>query len=110
MERKLKLKLVFWGSLLSGIGLCIGGIWLPPILVPGGILLAAAFGMYQSVYATNEQAHQTPPSPEGLEMVRQSNTALINSNNLGLFFIYSRQPFPEQAPSTPATRPILELI
>ena len=36
--------------LLAGIGLCIGGIYLAPLLIPGGVCLAGAFGMYASAY------------------------------------------------------------
>lgn len=39
---------VFILMLLCGIGLCIGGIWVAPLLIPGGVCLAGAFGMYAS--------------------------------------------------------------
>ena len=42
--------IVFFTLLVCGIALCIGGIWLPPLLVPGGICLSGAFGMFASSY------------------------------------------------------------
>ena len=42
--------IAFWLLLLAGIGLCIGGIFIPPLLIPGGVCLAGSFGMYSSAY------------------------------------------------------------
>lgn len=59
MNQELKLKMIFWGSLLSGIGLCIGGIFLTALIMPGCVLLAASFAMYQSAYSNNVQPEMT---------------------------------------------------
>lgn len=42
--------IVFAFLLTAGLGLCIAGIWIPPLLVPGGVFLTGAFGMYASAY------------------------------------------------------------
>ena len=63
MTRQVRLRIIFWGSLIVGVGLCIGGVFLPALLVPGGACLAGALAMYQSAYnkpnATNANATPT---------------------------------------------------
>lgn len=41
---------VFILLFISGVALCIAGIWVPPLLVPGGVCLTGAFAMYASAY------------------------------------------------------------
>ncbi len=39
-------KIAFTLMLISGVALCIGGIWLAPLLIPGAALISGAVGMY----------------------------------------------------------------
>ena len=42
--------IAFWTLLVIGTGLCIGGIFVAPLLVPGAVCLTGAFSMYSSAY------------------------------------------------------------
>ncbi len=99
MLHKTKLKIVFWGSLVLGVALCIGGIWVAALLVPGGILLAGALAMYQSAYAV-EPDH----TAQHLDMVpipqRQENGIEV-TQNIGLFFVYRPRSDSELTDSVP---------
>lgn len=53
---------VFVTLIIIGIGLCIGGIWLPPLLIPGGVVLAGALSMYASAYTRMYPWRQDNPA------------------------------------------------
>lgn len=38
-------------SLIAGIGLCIGGIFAPPLLIPGGVLITGSLGALTALIA-----------------------------------------------------------
>lgn len=42
-------RFVFFVVFITGVGFCIGGIWIPDLLVPGGALVTGALGMYSQV-------------------------------------------------------------
>ena len=73
-----KYHIYFWLLIIIGGGLCVGGIFVAPLLIPGGVCLAGAFGMFASSYvrmypwhldqATAEDANNVlngtvPPAP-----------------------------------------------
>jgi len=41
-----KHKIAFALMIISGTALCVGGIWVAPLLIPGSALLSGAVGMY----------------------------------------------------------------
>ncbi len=43
--------------LLSGVGLCVAGFWVAPLLIPGGALLAGALGFWQSAFVVDAHEH-----------------------------------------------------
>lgn len=110
MLHKTKLKIVFWSSLIVGISLCIGGIWLAPLLVPGGIVLGAALAMYQSAYSQPDHVEE-PREMVELTQARQPTTDhiadvnnMVIEQNIGLFFIYPngrREPLETHYPERP---------
>lgn len=52
-----QLHVVFGLSLCLGVGLCIGGIFMPPLLVPGAVFLAGALAFYQSSWSNANEPH-----------------------------------------------------
>lgn len=91
MLHRTKLKIVFIVSMVAGIGLCIGGIFLAPLLVPGGILIAAGLGMFQSAFTAEDVELHTQ---SGLEMVRLSpeqQQRMVIEQNVGVFFVYQNR-------------------
>lgn len=102
MLHKTKLKLVFWCSLIAGVALCIGGIWLAPLLVPGGILLAGSLAMYQSAYAAEVVDDHIA---QHLDMVQPNAQPQENgmhvTQNVGLFFMYRPRSDSELTDSLP---------
>jgi len=113
MLHKTKLKIVFWSSLIIGVGLCIGGVFLTPLLAPGGILLAASLGMFQSAFSNPQpevtipttqnpttQSPQSLQSSQSIQTVNSNGNASVNGNhennradlyleqNIGIFFVY----------------------
>lgn len=79
------------GILLIGVGLCVGGIYVPALLIPGGVIIAGAIAMLTSVYTTkstttpdNSQTHlQTMP-----EIVTTVPSRPSIEANLTLFFLF----------------------
>lgn len=56
---KIKSKhVVFWITLVVGIALCIGGIYMPALMVPGAMLVSSSLAFYQSSWAVD-----APPTP-----------------------------------------------
>lgn len=51
-------------SLLVGIGLCVGGIWLPPLLIPGGAFIAGALGMMAQAYFKGRNQGDSDHAPD----------------------------------------------
>jgi len=41
---------VFSLLFIIGLGLCVAGVWIPPLLVPGGVFIAGALAMFASAY------------------------------------------------------------
>lgn len=52
-------KIAFTLMLVSGIALCIGGIWLTPLLIPGAALISGAVGMYSGSCVENPVAESS---------------------------------------------------
>lgn len=51
---KIKSKhVVFWVALMVGVGLCIGGIYMPALMVPGAMLVSSSLAFYQSGWAVD---------------------------------------------------------
>ncbi len=106
MLHKTKLKIVFWGSLIAGVALCIGGIWVAALLVPGGILIAGAFGMFQSAYSLSQEnlAEQHLQDHEMVEHRAVDTHPVLIEQNIGLFFIHAdgaREPLEVEYPDRP---------
>jgi len=69
-------KIIFWVMLLTGVALCIAGIWLPPLLIPGGAFVAGAVGMYaQSL--SKEHVETEPPTVELQQVDRPHQTRTL---------------------------------
>ena len=49
-------KILFWVLLLGGVGFVIGGIFIHPLLVPGGALIAAAAALQVVLSPSPEQS------------------------------------------------------
>lgn len=47
-------KIAFTLMLISGTALCVGGIWLAPLLIPGSALISGAVGMYSGTCVEND--------------------------------------------------------
>lgn len=81
-------RIVFVIMLVSGIALCIGGIFLPPLLIPGGVTLAGAMGMYASanvrMYPWHEDDPQDAQSPENLDLVRPVEEHVQNNIQINI--------------------------
>ncbi len=59
-------KLLFWALLLSGVGLCVGGIFCIPLLIPGAGLIAAAAALQVVIPAPRDgdrECAQVPVRP-----------------------------------------------
>lgn len=116
MLHKTKVRIIFWGSLIIGLALCIGGIWVEPLLIPGGILLAGALGMYQSAYAVSQdnlaESQMQDHMAHHLDMV--TNREIEVTQNVGLFFVYRPRSDSELTDSVPerprAPSPRLTLV
>ncbi len=96
MLYKTKIKVVFWTSLIAGVALCIGGIWVAALLVPGGIFIAGALGMYQSAYSPDH----VEESRDMVELTQVDNPIsrphengrpIVIEQNIGLFFMYPNE-------------------
>ena len=62
-------KIAFYALLVSGVGLCIGGVFLPPLIPVGAALIAGAVSVGQNLVQSNEPRSQQadpvhPPIPE----------------------------------------------
>jgi len=73
IQRKTKLKILFGLQLTIGISLCVGGIWVPPLFVVGGIFIGGALGMFQSSFNTSDFTRDAPNEPEQRMTERQPN-------------------------------------
>ena len=52
---------------LAGIGLCVAGIWVPPLMIPGGALIGGGLGMVRgSVKCPSRNSSNAPNAPETL--------------------------------------------
>ncbi len=51
IKRINKKKVLFWILLLGGVGCCVGGIFVPALLVPGAGLIAAAGAVHAAIGA-----------------------------------------------------------
>src|SRR6185312_1248781 len=64
-----KYQIIFGIILTTGVAFCIAGFWVPPLLVPGGALIASALGFWQSAFvvpevrAANEEHHEVEMQP-----------------------------------------------
>lgn len=97
-----KNNLVFAILLLGGLGLCLGGIWLPPLLVPGSVFLTGAFGMWGSAYTRMYPwKEDDEPSKDVARHIPEPtpipNQTFIQNN---LFFVFVRK-FSNRSDSPP---------
>ena len=74
-----KYNVVFVIMLVSGIALCIGGIWLPPLLIPGGVCLTGAFAMYASAYTRMYPWRQDDVVVNTVENTQRPDTTTNNT-------------------------------
>lgn len=86
-------KVVFVSTLMIGIGLCVGGAFLPPLAAPGSILLGVAIAMYKVAYSDKDTKEQEIKERQQTEQPRDipqtTNTPrLVIEQNIGLFFIH----------------------
>lgn len=93
--------------MISGIGLCVGGVFLPPLVAPGCVLLGAALAMYQSAYAQESAPRGTTESPpertEPRERRASSDVTVIHGNvQNNMLFLYSNHHEASSAPQIPA--------
>lgn len=51
-------------GLIAGIGFCIGGIFVPPLLIPGGLLITGSLGALAGVVAKKVSSGQSSPRAE----------------------------------------------
>lgn len=83
--------IVFWTTLILGIGLCIGGIYMPALMVPGAMLVSSSLAFYQSSWAAPEvdvpisTPEVSPMLPmRTLEPINVTNNYMIFSNGAHL--------------------------
>jgi hypothetical protein len=84
-----KYNIVFCLLLIAGISLCIGGIWITPLLVPGAVCLTGAFGMYASAYTRMypwKQDESNMPIPNNIVVP----VAPTITNNIGIFYLFRK--------------------
>lgn len=74
-------KVVFFSLLAVGIGLCIGGVFVPPLAPIGGSVLLAAAGVGIDRNRQDEPAAPSHPQPSSEE-----NLSPESSDNLSLDF------------------------
>ena len=61
--------IMFWALLISGIGFCIGGCFVPVLIPVGGILLSGAIALARDTEAVPVQnAPSDPPPPPESEI------------------------------------------
>ncbi len=58
MSPENKYNILIAASLVAGVGLCIGGIFYPPLLIPGGLLITGGLGALAALIA---KKHSTSP-------------------------------------------------
>ncbi len=81
---------VFALLILGGLSLCIAGVWVPPLLVPGGVFLTGAFGMWASAYVRmypweakmEADASETPGTRASIEHPNVDNVNHPNVTNV----------------------------
>jgi hypothetical protein len=76
MLMKLK-KVAFYGLLVAGVGLCVGGVFVPPLIPVGATLLAGAVAVAQNLTQSTQlqpqQARRVRPRAAVIEIVDQGN-------------------------------------
>lgn len=99
MKSNLKLKILFVGGMALGVGLMIGGIFVPVLLPIGGAIIAAvlggSLGLWQGLYAKQEAPRQEARQNEGAPTPHNSPASrprghsdpLPNVQN-NMFYIY----------------------
>lgn len=76
-----KYQIIFGIILTTGVAFCIAGFWVPPLLVPGGALIASALGFWQSAFvvpevrAEHEEHHEVEMQP-----ITTTNNYTYNDN------------------------------
>lgn len=69
--------IVFIIMLVSGIALCIAGIWITPLLVPGGVALTGAAAMFANAFTRMYPWRQDNEAPKAAEPHIHSETINI---------------------------------
>ncbi len=54
-------KAVFYGLLVAGVGLCVGGIFVPPLIPVGAALIAGAVSVGQNLVQSNRSEARDRP-------------------------------------------------
>ena len=101
MLKKTKEKIVAVVLLVGGLGLCIGGIFMPPLLVLGGGLLAGALAVISNILQDKDRItvnnnYITPPIDKQKESSSSKLTELENpkpSQKLKSFFGFKNKKF-----------------
>lgn len=93
-----KYNIAFLLILLSGIGFCIGGIFVPPLLAPGVVCLTAAAGMAtmlcKSKYGTSNASEEVQ---EDHEEAQSPSIVIIDNRSINFtphFDMIMRPPNP----------------
>ncbi len=82
-----KYNIAFIIILFAGIGLCAGGIYLPPLLIPGGVCLAGAFGMYASAYT---RMYPWKQDEQDITVAAPAQQPITITNNIGIFYLFKK--------------------
>lgn len=84
-------KIAFTLMLVSGIALCVGGIWLAPLLIPGAALISGAVGMYSGVFVeepepvpSNEYVSVVQPDEDEIDISVRHVEPITNQYHLHL--------------------------
>ena len=67
---------MFWALLIAGIGLCIGGAFVPVLIPVGGILLSGAIALARDV-----EAEPVQNAPADLPLLPESEIPAVQYNN-----------------------------
>lgn len=95
MNNAFIIKIIFWCSFVVGLALCIGGIWVPPLLIPGGVLISASLGMYQSVFqptSDNEANNHGADNPEQAHAQNIQVDHNVINPQINMLFLYEINP------------------
>lgn len=77
MKRKLKKRIVGTVLFVVGVGFCIGGVFLPPLLIPGAAIIGSGLTMLGDSFLEKEQ-HQVIEENIQVQMAPNST---INFNH-----------------------------